>query len=311
MENNEINTNSAPSAEKKHKTHLAISISIIAAALVIAAIFAIVAVVGGIVNKEGLSLDGSRLNGQTAEELYVNIESAMGKSENYTATLMKHGIATAYSSDDQYLIEITSRIESRVDGNNFYYKKTTTTRYRSAITNEMTEDEAVIEITVSDGYAYFTQAGQKLKVPVDSTEYRQTVDVISEMIWEGGEAIFKDAKITSADGGYAVSAAAIDKKVVLQDTRNIFAGEKGQLILALMPSPIYSGESYNVVYDADSRPVSANYSYAFSNDRISAAIIALNGSVEMSAEVNYGGATVVKPADAAEYIEVGADQLPK
>ena len=309
MENNEINTNSAPSAEKKHKTHLAISISIIAAALVIAAIFAIVAVVGGIVNKEGLSLDGSRLNGQTAEELYVNIESAMGKSQNYTATLMKHGIATANAQGTSLSIDITARIESRVDGNNFYYKKTTTTRYRSALNNEMTEDESVIEITVADGYAYFSQAGQKLKVPVDSTEYRQTVDVISEMIWEGGEAIFKDAKITSVDGGYAVSSTNVEKGVVAQDSRTFFNGNKGEFIWALMP--IYSGESYNVVYDADSRPVSANYSYTIANDAISALVAPLTGSVAMSAEVNYGGATVVKPADAAEYIEVGADQLPK
>ena len=308
MENKEFNSSNAPSAEKKHRTHLAISISIIAAALVIAAIFAIVAVVGGIINKEGLSLDGSRLNGQTAEELYGGIESSMGKSENYTATLMKHGIANTNAQGTSLSIDITARIESRVDGNNFYYKKTTTTKYRGA-NGDMTEDEAVIEITVADGYAYFSKAGQKLKVPVNSTEYRKTVDVISEMLWEGGAGIFKDAKITEADGGYAVSATKVDKAVVAQDARTFFNGNKGEFIWALMP--IYANESYNVVYDSNSRPTSANYSYTIANDALSALIAPLTGSVAMSAEVSYGGASVDKPADAAEYIEVGADQLPK
>ena len=228
MENKEFNSSTAPSAEKKHRTHLAISISIIAAALVIAAIFAIVAVVGGIINKEGLSLDGSRLNGQTAEELYGGIESSMGKSENYTATLMKHGIANTNAQGTSLSIDITARIESRVDGNNFYYKKTTTPKYRGA-NGDMTEDEAVIEITVADGYAYFSKAGQKLKVPVNSTEYRKTVDVISEMLWEGGAGIFKDAKITEADGGYAVSATKVDKAVVAQDARTFFNGKEWTL----------------------------------------------------------------------------------
>jgi hypothetical protein len=75
--------------------------------------------------------------------------------------------------------------------------------------------------------------------------------------------------------------------------------------------PIYANESYNVVYDPDSRPTSASYSYTIANDALSALIAPLTGSVAMSAEVSYGGASVVKPADAAEYIEVGEDQLPK
>ena len=98
MENNEINksNNDTPvSAEKKHKTHLAISLAIIAAALVIAAIVAIVAVVGNIVSSDGLSLDGTKLNGQTASELYEGIESGLANSANYTISLTKHGIAAA------------------------------------------------------------------------------------------------------------------------------------------------------------------------------------------------------------------------
>lgn len=312
MENNEINRNDTQkqvSPEKKRKTHLAISLSIIAAALVIAAIFAIVAVVGSIVSKEGLSLDGTKLNGQTASELYDDIESCMTENNNYTVSLTKHGIVAANAQGTSLSIEINSHIDSRVDGNNFYYKKTTTTKYRSAINNEMTTDESVIEITVVDGYVYFTKAGQKFKVPVNSDEYRKNFDVISEMVWEDGGNIFKDAKITEKDGGYSVSATNIDKKIVGNDARSFFNGTKGEFIWALMP--IYSGESCGVTYDSDSRPVSSSYGYTISNDALSALVAPLTGSVAMSANVSYGGVSVSRPADAGEYTEVGADQLPQ
>ena len=312
MENNELNRNDAASpvsAEKKHKTHLAISLSIIAAALVIAAIFAIVAVVGSFISKEGLSLDGTKLNGQNASELYNGIESGFANNTNYTVSLTKHGIAAANASGTALSIEITSHIDSRVDGDNFYYKKTTTTKYRSAITDEMTTDEAVIEITVVDGVVYFVEAGQKLKVKVNSDEYRKTFDVISELVWENGGSIFKDAKLTEVEGGYAVSATTFDKKLVSADARSFFNGTKGEFIWALMP--VYSGENCSVVYDSDSRPISSSYGYTISNDALSALVAPLTGSVAMSSTVNYGGVTVTKPADAAEYIEVSADQLPK
>jgi hypothetical protein len=312
MENNEINKNDTEkqvSPEKKRKTHLAIALSIIAAALVIAAIFAIVAVVGSMVSKEGLSLDGTKLNGQTASELYDSIESGMTKNDNYSVSLTKHGIVTANAQGTALSIEITSHIDSKVDGNNFYYKKITTTKYRSAISNEMTEDESVIEITVADGYVYFTKAGQKFKAPVNSDEYKKNFDVISEMIWENGGGVFKDAKITEKNGGYEVSATNIDKKIVGNDARSFFNGTKGEFIWALMP--IYSGESCGVIYDSDSRPVSASYGYTISNDALSALVAPLTGSVAMSANVNYGGVSVSRPADAGEYIEVGADQLPQ
>lgn len=312
MENNEINRNDTEkqvSPEKKRKTHLAISISIIAAALVIAAIFAIVAVVGSIISKEGLSVDGTKLNGQTAPELYNSIESSMAKNDNYTVSLTKHGIVAANAQGTALSIEITTHIESRVDGDNFYFKKTTSTNYRSAISDEMVPDESVIEITVADGYVYFTKAGQKLKAPVNSDEYKKNFEVIGEMIWEDGGDIFKDAKLTERDGGYAVSATNISKKIVGQDARSFFNGTKGEFIWALMP--IYSGESCSVVYDEDSRPITASYGYTISNDSLSALVAPLTGSVAMSANVTYGGVSVSRPADAGEYTEVGADQLPQ
>ena len=314
MENNEINksNNDTPvSAEKKHKTHFAISLAIIAAALVIAAIVAIVAVVGNIVSSDGLSLDGTKLNGQTASELYEGIESGLANSANYTISLTKHGIAAANlmieDTSESLSIDITSHIESRVDGNNFYYKKTTTTRYKSAITDQMTTDESVIELTVFDGVVYFVEAGQKLKVPVNSEEYKNSLDAISEMIWEKGSGIFADEKITKTNGGYVVSATNFDKKLLESDARKFFNGTKGDVIWALAPS--YTGDSCTVVYDEDGRPISANYSYTLSNN--ASFLASLTGSVAMTSTVKYDSTSVTKPADANEYIEVSAEQLPK
>jgi hypothetical protein len=159
--------------------------------------------------------------------------------------------------------------------------------------------EAEVDVVILKYAAPYEFSGSKVTV----TKVTKTLLGSDTVTLEG------TYKITEADGGYAVSATKVDKAVVAQDARTFFNGNKGEFIWALMP--IYANESYNVVYDSDSRPTSANYSYTIANDALSALIAPLTGSVAMSAEVSYGGVSVDKPADAAEYIEVGEDQLPQ
>ena len=302
MENNNQNT---PVSESKRpfvlvlstSKHLVISLSIIGVTVVVALVFAVIAIIGNSQN---------RINKKNPEQLYDSLVSSVESSGNYPVNIHKWGSGTLFSdsaANDKAIDEVIETDEvGMVDGNNVYYKKTLKR------VSDGKETTTTLEITVVGGVKYYRyiapgKPAQKYRSLVTNDDYKEATELLSALIWEYGD-LFDDVKLEDVPGGKKANMNMDEVKddpafnaALTRNAQEFFADNAGTngAMLAQLPIQYFDDYNYSVIYNSDGRATAVEYSYAMGNGNYFA------GDVSLTAGLSYGSAVITAPADADDY----------
>ena len=290
MSNNDTRISGAAASEKKRKTHVAICLSFLAIVFVGIIIAAIVIGING-------GFD-TKINGKTPAELYESASQAINSDKNHTVNILR--VSQAYSAVGQSTIdvEMCEEITSRVDGDNFYYRKITTTTYKAG--DKETPTDSFIEITCIGDTVYLKHDTEKQIISRSELDsYLDTLSITADMILDV-DGIFEKCEIKSADGAHTVTVSLTDEKYeaqIVENAKTLFAEENKNLRWIWSLYPVFSNEQASAAYDDDGKLISTSYGYTFTDRSVSY----LSGSANVSADISYGNAEVTVPADADEF----------
>ncbi|MBQ8322279.1 MAG: hypothetical protein IJX92_07955 [Clostridia bacterium] len=290
MKSNEVRSSGASSPEKQRKTHVAICLvflAVVFAGIIIAAV--IIGLNGGF---------DARVNGKNAEELYSSVQQSISGNTNNEVKITR--TARADSAFGQATLQVLMReeITRRISGDNFYYKKISTTTYTAG--DKENSSASMIEITIVGDKVYVRHDNEKQLEQLTSLDtYLEAFDISGDMLLDI-EGLFDSSDIRSADGSNTVLADLTDSKYesdIEKNAKTFFLENKQSLNWIWSFYPTFSGEKVTAVYNDDGLLTQTSYSYSLTDS--SKAF--LSGSAQMNANITYGNIEITAPADADEF----------
>lgn len=287
---NEIKASGAPSSEKRRKTHVAICLAFLA-----------VVFVGIIITAVVIALNGgfdARVNGKNAEELYGSVQQSINDNSDHEIKITR--TARADSAFGQATLQVSMRedITRRISGNNFYYKKVSTTTYAAG--DKENSSVSIIEITIVGDKVYVRHDDEKqLEQLISLDTYLETFDVSDDMLLDI-DGLFEDCEIRSASGSHTVLADLTDSKYESDIEKNakVFFPDDKQSLKWIWPFyPTFSNEKVTAVYNDDGMLTQTSYSYSLTDSSKSF----LDGSAQMTANIVYGDIEITAPEDADQF----------
>lgn len=301
MENQ--NQNPTPIQKKNPHKHLIIALSIIGVAVLVALIIAVGAIVSDINNQ---------INGKNTVELYEDFESAVLNENNYKYVIEREGRGALFTDQGDEAVKAVIKVveEVMVDGDDFYYSQTLTTTQKAPNSSDAITATQTFKLTVIDGTKYYYSLGTNDSAPImvkstsSSADFEQVEAAVKSIVWKYDK-LFKKSDIVEKDGGYRVE---MNKDLALDDPalKNALRANAETFFESYARSDVYpylnmglnAFEEYDyvVTYDESGRPISVVYDYLMGNGNLFA------GDLSVTAEFEYGNASVEAPENADDYI---------